>query len=71
MGKCSLLKIYYLENFPPLLIQPRHTQFIYFISYITTISFYISDNTLILPIRPMNTTVLHVKTGSIELISIV
>jgi hypothetical protein len=35
-------------------IQPRRTQFIYFISYITTIPFYISNNTLILPIQPMN-----------------
>jgi hypothetical protein len=31
--------------------------FVYFISYITTIPFYIFDNTLILHIRPLNTTV--------------
>jgi hypothetical protein len=33
----------------------------YFISYITIIQFYISDNTLILLIRPMNMTIPRLK----------
>jgi hypothetical protein len=69
MGKMVISQIYYLENFPLLPIQPRRTQFIYFISFITTISFYISDNTLILLIRLMSTT--SKKTVLIELISII
>jgi hypothetical protein len=51
--------MYYLKNFLLLPIQPKCTQFIYFISYITTILFYISDNTLILLIRLI--TILQLK----------
>jgi hypothetical protein len=46
--------------------------FIYFISYITTIPFYIFNNTLILPIGPLNTNTRQLKKMShIELISTV
>jgi hypothetical protein len=52
LEKIPRYPLYYLKHF------------IYFISYIITITFYIFDNTLILLIRPFNTTVRQLKNQS-------
>jgi hypothetical protein len=64
MGKMVIDRyILFIKKFPTTpLYYLKH--FIYFISYITTIPFYIFDNTLILLIRPLNTTVRQLNNQS-------
>jgi hypothetical protein len=67
----TFLTIYYSKIHPPTHSAETHQIRIFYFLHYNNISFYIFDNSFILPIRPMNTTVLQLKTDSIELISTV